>query len=388
MSLGFCDRVLCLAVGGSTAFFGPPERAPAALGGEDYQQALQHLVDAPEHPWADAYRRSDDYQTYVAGPLRQVPPLLPAIDGRPPGRPRTRWFHQMAVLTRRYARVMGSDHRNIALIALTAPLLGVLIWTVLPAGELGPLPAGQIRLVSQAPLVLFVLVVGITQLGASVAAREIVKESGVFRRERAKGLSISAYVASKALVLGAVVAFQAASLTVLATAGQNGPTSASALGWPLGELIVVVFLVGLAGATAGLFVSALSDTSDQAMTIVPVVVIIQLLLASGGVFPSITEKPVIRETTYVSSTRWGFDAGASTSRLNQIAGLNRVAAELPSIDLRQPEEVVEVLLTMDRGNPSWNHDAGTWWRSIMAIVTLASAGLLATGLALRRKDPL
>jgi ABC-type transport system involved in multi-copper enzyme maturation permease subunit len=283
---------------------------------------------------------------------------------------------------------MASDRRNLALIALTAPLLGVLIWVVLPSGELGPLPAGQIRLVSQAPLVLFVLVVGVTQLGASVSAREIVKEQGVFRRERAKGLSISAYVASKAVVLGLVVAFQAVALTVLATAGQNGPTGASALGWPLGELIVVVFLVGLAGATSGLLVSALSDTSDQAMTIVPVVVIVQLLLASGGVFPSITEKPVIREATYASSTRWGFDAAASTSSLNQIAGLNRVAAELPSIDLREPEKALEVLLDTDRGNPAWNHEADTWWRSVAAIATLAAAGLLATGLALRRKDPL
>jgi hypothetical protein len=186
-------------------------------------------------------------------------------------------------------------------------------------------------------------------------------------------------------VLGLVVAFQAVSLTVLATAGQNGLTSASALGWPLGEPTVVVFLVGLAGATSGLFVSALSDTSDQAMTIVPVVVIVQLLLASGGVFPSITEKPVIREATYASSTRWGFDASASTSSLNQIAGLNRVAAELPIIDLREPEKAVDVLLDMDRGEPAWNHEATTWWRNTVAIATLAAAGLLATGLALRRK---
>ncbi len=388
MSLGFCDRVLCLAVGGSTAYFGPPELAPAALGGEDYQQALQQLAEAPERPWADEFRRSDDYQTYVAAPLGQVRLSPPVGDERRTPRRPTRWLHQATVLTRRYARVMASDRRNLMLIALTAPLLGVLIWVVLPSGELGPLPAGQIRLVSQAPLVLFVLVVGITQLGASVAAREIVKESGVFRRERAKGLSISAYVASKAMVLGLVVAFQAVSLTVLATAGQNGPTGASALGWPLGELIVVVFLVGLAGATSGLLVSALSDTSDQAMTIVPVVVIIQLLLASGGVFPSITEKPVVREATYASSTRWGFDAAASTSSLNQIAGLNRVAAELPSIDLREPEKALDVLLDTDRGNPAWNHEAETWWRSVAAIATLAAAGLLATGLALRRKDPL
>jgi deoxyxylulose-5-phosphate synthase len=58
--------------------------------------------------------------------------------------------------------------------------------------------------------VLLVIVLGITWLGVSNAIREIPKELPIYRRERAAGLSISAYLASKVTVLGVVSAAQAA----------------------------------------------------------------------------------------------------------------------------------------------------------------------------------
>jgi len=108
------------------------------------------------------------------------------------------WFGQFATLTRRSAEVLAGDRSNLALLLLQAPVLGLLMLLALPTGQLAPPADGAIRLAAKGGLVLLILVLGVTWLGASNAAREIVKELPIFRRERAVGLSISAYLASNA----------------------------------------------------------------------------------------------------------------------------------------------------------------------------------------------
>ncbi len=56
------------------------------------------------------------------------------------------------------------------------------------------------------------LALALTQGGTFAAAYEIVKERGIFRRERAVNLSVVAYVFSKVLVLGFFGLFQVASV--------------------------------------------------------------------------------------------------------------------------------------------------------------------------------
>ena len=138
-------------------------------------------------------------------------------DVRPPKPPPgPGWLRQVATLTRRYAKVMAGDRRNLLLLLAQAPLLGLLMLVALPPGELGPPPPGEIRLLSRAALVLFIVVLGCTWLGGSNAAREIVKERPLLQRERASGLSVSAYLVSKVLVLGTITAVQAVVLTAIA----------------------------------------------------------------------------------------------------------------------------------------------------------------------------
>ncbi len=110
----------------------------------------------------------------------------------------------------RDGRVLASDRGNLAMLGLSAPVLGLIALWRMPGGELSPPPLPEIRLVSQASLVLFIVMLSLTLLGLTNAIREIVKEQPLFRRERAVGLSIPAYVLSKLLVLGAIVTVQAA----------------------------------------------------------------------------------------------------------------------------------------------------------------------------------
>jgi hypothetical protein len=46
--------------------------------------------------------------------------------------------------------------------------------------------------------------------------------------------------------------------------------------------------------------------------VLPIVLVLLLVLALGGVFPTIGDKPVLKQLGYVASTRWGFAGMAST----------------------------------------------------------------------------
>jgi len=385
-SLKLCDRVLFLAPGGRTAYFGPPQFALAYFDREDFQEVFQDLGGADTVDWQARFLAHPDHATYVTGPQTQVPTVDRQVHA-PSQDSSVGWFRQVSTLTRRYARVVASDRRNLALLVLQAPVLGILMLVALPDSELEHLPATQVRVVSKAALVLFIVVLGATWLGASNAAREIVKELPILRRERAVGLSLSAYVTSKVLVLGSLTTMQCAVLAAIALSRQHGPPDSVLLGWPLGELIVAVILAGLAAMALGLMLSAIATTNDQAMTVLPIVLILQFVLAAGCVFPELADQPGLAQASYVSTAQWGFSAEASTSTLNELQKINVLAEKIPTVDLTRPQDTFGALESGATGRAQWDHRTGAWTTSIAALVALTALFLIVACLALRRHEP-
>jgi hypothetical protein len=68
--------------------------------------------------------------------------------------------------------------------------------------------------------------------------------------------------------------------------------------------------------TLGLLISAMANSSDKTMPLLVVVVMFQVIL-TGGIFP-LAGKPGIDQVAWVSPSRWGFAAIASTVNLNVI----------------------------------------------------------------------
>jgi ABC-type multidrug transport system ATPase subunit/pSer/pThr/pTyr-binding forkhead associated (FHA) protein len=383
-SLDLCDRVLFMAPGGHVAYFGAPQLALAYFGRDDFQQVFEDLSSASVD-WAARFRDRAD----GLGPISPQP-VEPAAARHSPvaAAPRSQsWLRQLGTLTRRYTRVLVADRRNLAFLLLQAPVLGLLLLLSLPRGELAFTPPTEVRLVSNAPLVLFVLMLGTTWLGASNAAGEIAKELVILRRERAVGLSISTYVMSKALVLGVVSVLQAVVLTSIAVARQGGPTRAVALGWPLGELMFVVALAGIAAMALGLLVSAASRTVEQATTILPVLLIMQIVLTAGALFPALAQKPVLEQLSYASSAQWGLSAAASTVTLNELQKFSTLAQKVPIVHLDQPEPTLRVLAQGSSGRARWAHTSQAWWTSVAALTVLSGLFLAATMVTLRLHDP-
>jgi ABC-type multidrug transport system ATPase subunit/pSer/pThr/pTyr-binding forkhead associated (FHA) protein len=380
-SLDLCDNVLVLAPGGVPAFFGPSSEITNRFGHSDLVETFHDLA-TDQREWRDpAIPRQAEAALVISAPAVDSPP-------KSPRRAVTEWFSQLTALSRRFVKVLGSDRRNLLLLALQAPVLGVLMLIALPAGELGFPSPTQIRFVSTAGLVLFVILLGSTWLGANNSIREVARERELFIRERSAGLSVSAYVASKALVLGVITSVQSAVLVLIAAARQDGPEDAVLFAWPLGELLVVVALAGVASMALALFVSAMVGSPDRATTLLPIVLILQFVLSAGGVLPEIVDKPVLREMSLASSAQWGFGAAASTADLNELQAFTDQLRDLREIDAADPAPALEALSEPAQPEQRWEHTSSAWFTATGSLVVLTMLPLAGAVLVLRRQSPI
>jgi ABC transport system ATP-binding/permease protein len=375
-SLHLCDKVLVMAPGGRVAFVGPPAEALVFFGQDDYQGVFQALTDSKDIDWPARWAAANppgatqpDHRSAVAVP-----------------RPPKAGLGQFGTLTRRYVSVLRADRVTLTLLALQAPVIGLLQLVVLPRHELAPPAPGTLRVFSSAAAILLNPVQVATALGLANSVRELVKERGLFRRERAAGLSLPAYLGSKVFVLGTVAIIQAAILVAFSTINEGGPRQALALGRPYIELTAVIALTGIAATTLGLMISSLAPTENLAMVILPMVLILQNVLSMGGLSPSSLEKPVLNQAQYASSAQWGFAAEAATADLNHLQGLSAVFKQVQTIDLANASKLLGSA-SSGSGPSRYGHERQIWFQDMAALAALAIAAILVTALALGRLDP-
>ncbi len=281
---------------------------------------------------------------------------------------------------------MLADPKTLGLWLGLALALAVILVIALPAGELGPIDLPEVRVVSQAPLVVLTVVLAVTELGAFNTIREVADELPLYKRERAVGLSISAYVASKTVVFGVITTIQAIIIGVIGLARQNGPQDALVFGWAMGELLIVLILCGLAAMALGLFVSAAVNTVDRAMTFLPIIFVMMMILAAGGIFPSFAGQPGLKQASFLASSHWGFNGVAASANLNELNMLGHISSSNPVLDLTDLNTVAGILLDPAGGPARSAHTAEAWFAANVALVAITIGLLVATAVVLRRHD--
>ena len=315
-SLDLCDRILFLAPGGQTAYFGPPELTLPHFEQPGYAEIFQHLDRSAPGQAKEEFSDSNVHRLYVAEPLaaQRDQAGKTASDLEAPRRNPHPW-HQLNTLIRRYLSLISTDKRNTLLLFAQAPVLGLLMLAAFGKNNLLP---GTVQPTGNAPTVLFALTLASSYLGAGNSIREIVKERPILTRERSVGQSAAAYILSKTLTLGVITVVESFILTYMALLRQGGPTRGVLLPDGHLEMAIEVSLAGLSAMALGLMVSALSSNADKVMTILPIILFAQFVL-SGSAFP-VRGTAGLDQISYFASARWAYSASAATVDLDKLFG--------------------------------------------------------------------
>ncbi len=114
--------------------------------------------------------------------------------------------------------------------------------------------------------------------GAANSVRELIKERVIYERERATGLSRSAYLMSKVFVLGAVTVLQGLMVGLIGFSSREIPEEGVVLGGStLFELCLPVMALGFTSMMFGLVISALVKTAEKTMPLLVMFAIIQVV---------------------------------------------------------------------------------------------------------------
>jgi ABC-type multidrug transport system ATPase subunit/predicted component of type VI protein secretion system len=355
-NLDICDRLLVMAPGGRIAYFGPPREALPFLGFNDWADVFQ-AFDNPEIDWGTRYLQSPLHKKYVQDELVQPVQQAGPVTFEPPPKPQS-WPEQLSTLIRRYVRSIAADPLFLG-ITVALPIIMGAVARVIPAGDLTSNIRGS---QGGAANLLMILCIGGCLTGAANAVRELVKERPIYQRERAVGLSRSAYLTSKLLVLGVITIGQGIALTLVAMAGVS-MRDKGVITAPLPELIVAVAVLSFCAMTMGLFISAVVKTSEMTMPLLVLTTLVQIVFC--GALVHLDGKAVLEQIAWLVPARWAFGAMAST------------------LD-------ITFLLPHKRGeslDPLWKQQFGTWLLDIGMMLVLTVVLIFLVERMLRRQEP-
>ncbi|MGR8935455.1 MAG: ATP-binding cassette domain-containing protein [Gammaproteobacteria bacterium] len=343
-----CHLVLLLHQG-RLVFFGPPQAVVGHFNIQRLSEVYDLLESRPAAFWADKFKASDFYKTYVQNRL-QLPDSnhTPSTTVRTaPHERRARFFdwRQTKTLMLRYLELILCDRRNLSILILQAPLIALII------GLVFEMDAEIFQRAAQQNQVAFILVLSAIWFGCLNSARELVKELPIYLRERSVNLALGPYVISKLLPLAALCMLQCLLLLGVIAALLDIPGD-----WPL--RFAVLFAAGMSATAMGLCVSAFVNSNDKAVATIPILLIPQVIL-SGAVVKLKGAGLWIAKLSIIAY--WAFDAMKLTFSEDTRA-------------LKDPA-----------GNPVLAIN-GTLHSDLLALAVLGLLFLTAAGIGLKLKD--
>ncbi|MEV6162682.1 FHA domain-containing protein [Streptomyces sp. NPDC052052] len=353
LSLDVCDQLLVLAPGGRTAYFGPPEEALPFLGFDHWPEAFEAFEHDRDRDWSAEYRASPYHQQYIANAGAQPQPAhAPPVPAEPPPKTRSKGA-QLHTLVRRYAAALSADRTFLAVMIALPFVMGAMTRAL----------AGS-RLTSDTAInALLILCVGAVLTGAANAVRELVKERAIYQRERAVGLSRSAYLMSKVVVLGTITVLQAVVLTLVGLVGVdlNAPGGKGVLMPPLVEITLAVAMLSFTAMMLGLVVSALVRKEEVTMPLLVLLAIVQVVFC--GALLKLHGVPGLEQVAWLVPSRWALAAMGGT------IGLGRIVPGRVSAD------------------PLFDHSAAAWLLNMGMLVVLSVFFGGVVSRLLRRQEP-
>lgn len=223
-------------------------------------------------------RLSALYDALQAIDSKNLPPFEPTLPGEPeqerpaaiPLAKKKRAFALPILLQRQFA-IFRADVKNLLILLAQPIIIGALVAWVASDPQLDQ----------------FFAYIATLWFGCSNSAQEIVRELPIYRRERLVGLSRWGYLASKFLWMGGLTAIQSLLIYATIAIGHLGTQGAAHL------QIIGLILLAFAATGIGLTVSAFAKTPMQAVMLVPLLLIPQILFSGFTVSVGDMTPPVL-----------------------------------------------------------------------------------------------
>ncbi|HRK26033.1 MAG TPA: FHA domain-containing protein [Chitinophagales bacterium] len=200
------------------------------------------------------------------------------------------FLKQFFWLSLRYLHIKTNDRINTLILLAQAPIIAGLVALIFNEVELS---------------VLFLMAISAVWFGANNAAKEIVGELPVYRRERMFNLKIMPYLLSKIGILSLFSFVQVLVFVAILFAGVGNDAVSLNNYW---QQVGIMFYLTFSATLLGLLVSALVNNAEKVMTIIPIVLIPQIILS--GVITAIPKESPGEIVSYGMLSRWGTESFA------------------------------------------------------------------------------
>ncbi|MGA4880152.1 FHA domain-containing protein [Streptomyces lydicamycinicus] len=361
--LGLCDKLLVMAPGGGVAYFGPPDEALNFFQYDTWADVFSAFENYRDYDWMGRWRGSPHYQMYAAD-IDAVAPQSVNVQVPPARIQKSQsWGSQLWTLMRRYVSVLASDRGFLGLMLILPAVLGVVSMLIPSDYGLGYGPLNRHRTNRDASTIMLILAVGMCFSGAANSVRELIKERVIYERERATGLSRSAYLMSKVIVLGVVTAIQGVIIAAIGFSTRNMPEEGLLVAKaPAIEMALAIIALGFTSMMFGLIISALVKTAEKTMPLLVMFAIVQVVFT--GVLFQLFDTVGVAQFAWLMPSRWAVGAMGATADMN-------------------------TLLPWEPGNPDplWKHQTGVYVMDMIILITLGVALAFVVARLLRRHEP-
>ena len=292
LQLKMCDKIAFMGSGGYLCFYGTYDEALSFFKVSDIVE-IYALLTEHARQWSAKFSRA---RAHTQRDLeRSRTEKVRKEQGK----------SQLRILSLRYSKLIINDRQRLLMLLAQAPLLAVLISLVADGN--------QFEQYEMTKSLLFALSCAAFWVGMLNAIQEVCKERTIVKREYMTGLSMSAYILSKMMVLGILCFIQSILISTVFAWIVGLPTD-GVFGFPYLELLITTFLTTIAAVAVGLFVSALFTNADRAMTLAPVLLMPQILF-SGLIFKL---EGVTELISWAAVSRWSMEGYGTIANLNDL----------------------------------------------------------------------
>ena len=223
---------------------------------------------------------------------------------------------------------------------------------------------------------IFAMICGCIWTGLFNSIRSVCRERDIIKREHRTGLHISSYILARMIFEAALCIAEGFIITSVFALFRSLPSTGVIFGWTAFEFFVAFTLTTFCADALGVLVSCIVKNENAAMTVMPFVLIVQLVMADV-MFVLPDNAKFLKELTV---SKWGFVAICSSTDINEIPTVDTLEKLKEAADSEESEESWKELgLTQEyesEYDSSVQHVMLTWLVLIMYSAVYSFVGML------------